>query len=423
MGYALGMKPRHLLPVVRRDMSRFPAVFLGGPRQSGKSTLVRQLAREAGDARVITFDDVNDRTFARRNPQEFIESLQGTVILDEVQRVPEIFLPLKLSIDTDRRPGRFLLTGSAHYLMLPKVTESLAGRVALETLWPFSQGEIDGTPDGFLTALFDDPQPDFSHPGQARTAIIRRIVQGSFPEVSLVESPEHRLQWYRSYVTTLIQQEVDAVSRIESVSDMARLLDLLSSRVGTLFNASEFSRTTGISASTLKRYVGLLEMTYAIQRIRPWAGAVTRQLTRTPKLLMPDTGLAAALSGRDEEGLERRPADLGPLLENFVGSELMKQASFSAPDVRLMHFRSHGGDEVDFVLQKGGGKVVGVEVKSATVLSPSDWQGLTRLKARLGAQFHRGVVLYCGREARRLEPDLWAYPVNALWEMSPPAGG
>lgn len=416
------MKPRQLLAHVREDLSRFPAVFLGGPRQSGKSTLVRQLAGEAGDARVITFDDLSDRAIARTSPQDFVDNLRGLVILDEVQRVPEIFLPLKLSIDRDRRPGRFLLTGSSHYLMLPKVTESLAGRIALQTLWPFSQGELDGAPDGFLAALFADAEPEFAQPGKERADVIRRLVRGSIPEVALVESREHRQQWYRSYVLTLIQQEVEAVSRIESVTDMTRLLNLLSSRVGTLLNASEVSRSTGISASTLKRYLGLLEMTFSIQRLRPWAGAVTRQLTRTPKLLMPDTGLAAALSDRDEEWLERRPADLGPLLENFVGSELMKQASFSAPDVRLMHYRSHAGDEVDFVLQKGGGRVVGVDVKSATVLSPGDWQGLSRLKKHLGSQFHRGVVLYCGRETRLVAPDVTAFPISALWEMGRPGG-
>lgn len=416
------MKQRHLLPALRRALSRFPAVFLGGPRQSGKSTLARLLAEEAGNARVITFDDIVERAAARSNPQDFVENLSGLVILDEVQRVPEIFLPLKLSIDRDRRPGRFLLTGSAHYLMSPKVSESLAGRVALETLWPFSQGEIDGAPDGFLAALFADPELDLHGPGEDRAAIMQRIVRGSFPEVSRAESPGHRRQWYRSYVTTLIQQEVAAVSRIESVSDMARLLSLLSGRVGTLLNASEVSRSTGISASTLKRYLGLLEQTYSIQRIQPWAGSVTRQLTRTPKLLMPDTGLATAFSDRDAAWLEHRPADLGPLLENFVGSELMKQASFSAPDVRVMHYRSHGGHEVDFVLQKGGGHIVGVEVKSATVLSPPDWSGLARLKSQLGSQFHRGVVLYCGRETRWLESGITACPVSALWDTRVPAG-
>jgi hypothetical protein len=400
-----------------------PVVLLNGARQTGKSTLVQQVARRSWPSKYVTLDDATVEAAARNDPQGFLAGQTGPVIIDEVQRAIELFLPIKLAVDRDRRPGRFLLTGSANVLMLPKLADSLAGRMEILTLWPLSQGEINGVREGFVDRLLAD---EFSlsafKPADLeiqREALIGLISRGGFPEVLDRPEAERRQAWYRSYVTTLLQRDVRDLSNIEGLSDFPRLLALLAARAAGLLNLSDVSRATTISQTTLKRYMALLQTMYLVVLLPPWTANLETRLVKAPKLMLSDTGLLASLLEVDEQRILNNSTLLGSMLENFVVMELRKQISWSRKRPQMFHFRTHGGNEVDIVLEEPAGNLVGIEVKASAGLSADDFKGLRALRSLVGQRFRRGVVFYTGTEAVGFGEDLLALPVTALWRSEP----
>lgn len=395
-----------------------PVVLVEGPRQSGKSVLVRDLVGAHRPARYLTLDDALTLSSALNDPQGFVLGLETPVVLDEVQRAPEVFLPIKLSVDEDRTPGRFTLTGSANVLLLPQVADSLAGRMRIVTLWPLSQGEIVGAKEHFIETMFSGDQLKSFTGRETRESYAEIITRGGFPEAVSLPSGSPRDGWMSAYVTTLLERDIRELAAVGDRVGLPRLLRLLAARSGTLLNVSDLSRTTGITRSTLDRYLALFNKVFAVQLIPAFAGDVGRRLVRSPKLLFGDSGLAAHLVGLDSHRLVSDPDTLGPMLETFVGTELLKQMTFLSERFELMHFRDGAGNEVDWVLEDSQGRLVGIEVKATSTPSNREFRGLRAFAESVGSRFHRGIVLHTGTVAMPMGDGLWALPIDALWRMS-----
>lgn len=409
---------RNITPHVLAALEDSPVVLLHGARQAGKSTIAKRIADEAHPARYITLDRAAVLAAASRDPEGFVAELAGPVVIDEVQRVPELALAIKAEVDRYRRPGRFLLTGSANILLLPRLAESLAGRMQILTLWPFSQGEIEGIREQFVDRVFDPARLPGAEAVVKRDELVRRILAGGYPEV-VTRAPARRSPWFESYITTILSRDVRDISqRIERLHQLPRLLTVLAARTGTLLNVLDISRTLGIPHTTLTRYLTLLQITFLVHLLPAWAANVRRRLAKSPKIALVDTGLAAHLIGLDARGLTDNPELWGSLLETFVITELLKQATWSEVQPRFSHFRTVKGEyEVDVVLESRAGRVVGIEIKATASVDAHDFRGLHELARASGRKFVRGIVLYLGEESVPFGSGMTALPVSSVWRM------
>jgi predicted AAA+ superfamily ATPase len=391
-----------------------PAVLVHGARQVGKSTLVERLAADAHPARYLTLDDATTLAAASADPDGFVAGLgEQAVVLDEVQRVPELFRALKARIDRTRTPGRFLLTGSANVLAIPALADSLAGRMEIVTLWPLAEQELEAAEGTLIDRLF---ARRFEAPPRSRApGVVDRILRGGYPEAVSRTSLARRRAWYGSYITTILQRDVRDLASIEGLGQLPRLLALLASRTAGLLNFSDLSRSLAIPQSTLKRYFALLEATHLVRPLPAWSTNLGLRLAKAPKLFLGDVGLAAHLVGADVRRLQDDGPLMGALLENLVAMELTKQASWSDAAPALFHFRTATGHEVDLVLEDASGRIVGVETKASRTVSGHDFKGLRALAAAAGKRFLRGVVLAMHDEPVSFGPDLWAIPMSSLW--------
>ncbi len=413
--YSVGMIQRHITPAIVAALADTPVVLVNGARQTGKSTLVQWIAANEHPARYLTLDEPGVLAAAHRDPTGFLRSLEGPVVLDEIQLAPEMFRNIKLEVDRNRQPGRFLLTGSANVLMLPRLSDSLAGRMEILTLWPFSQGEMEGIRETFIDAVFADSLGNGAVPALDRAALVDRILVGGYPEVIGRSSVARRKAWFDSYISTMIQRDVRDIADIEGRTQLPRLLELLAIQAMSLLNMSELSRSMGIPHTTLKRYLSLLEATFLIQTLPAWSGNVRKRLIRSPKMMLIDTALVAHLLAMDRKRLMEDSPVVGPLLESFVAQELRKQITWSSVRPKLFYYRTAAGREVDFVLEGAGGRLVGIEVKASATLDRRDFRGLDDLAQATGKRFHRGILLYTGSEVIPFARNLHALPVSALW--------
>lgn len=389
-------------------------VVVVGARQAGKSTLVRIVAGDR-QAEWRNLDSAEARAAAEVDPSGFVDS-PDVLVIDEIQRVPELLLAIKERVDTDPRPGRFLLTGSARVLGLRALPDTLPGRTETVELWPFSQGEIDGSPDGFIDAVFDGPTPRHSST-VSRADYAERVVRGGFPEAVARTRADRRERFFDSYVGDLIARDVSQLSEIERPAQMRALLGLLAARSGNLLVANALSSDLQVSARTVHRYLSLLEEVYLIKRIPAWARNVSARAVGTPKLAFVDSGVAANLLDADARSLLRPGGPFGPLLEGFVAMELARQIGWSQRRVELSHYRTKDGTEVDIVLEDRRGRVVGIEVKAATTVRADDFRGLRHLADRLGPDLIAGIVLHTGTQTLSFGPRMRAMPLSSLWEM------
>jgi predicted AAA+ superfamily ATPase len=411
----LAMYSRNLSRRLLEALSDTPVVLLHGARQSGKSTLARAIASGPHPARYISLDDATSLAAASADPQGFVRGLEGPVVVDEVQRAPGLFLAIKQAVDEDRVPGRFLLTGSANVLLLPQLAQTLVGRLEVLTLWPLSQGEIDGRREGLIDALFGEVPPFSPETAEPQTGVWPRIRRGGYPEALARPTADRRDAWFGAYVTTLLQRDIRDLASIEGLADLPRLLGLVAANAGNLVSFAELSRDAGIAQTTLKRYLALLETSFLVQRLPPWSANLGKRLIKTPKLYLGDTGLAAHLLGWGEDERSEEGRDAGRLLENFVFMELTKAINWSRVQPRLYHFRAASGSEVDFVLEDRSGRCVAIEVKAGTSLGEKDFSGLKALRDALGERFRCGVVLYAGSEPVPFGRGLFALPLQHLW--------
>jgi len=408
---------RNIESRILRALKDTPVIFINGARQTGKSTLVKKIGSEITNFSYLTFDDANLLSSATSDPSGFIKNLSGTTVIDEAQKAPGLMPAIKLAVDNDRRPGSFILTGSANILLLPSVSESLAGRMEIVTLYPLSQGELENSEDGFIDRIFSGHPFDSSAPSPAGLPVTERILRGGFPEAFLRTEDDRRNAWYGSYISAVLQRDIRDMANIEGLAELPRLLAYVAAGTGSIVNMSDMSRGIGLPHSTLKRYLSFLEMAFLLKRIPAWSANAVKRLVKAPKLYLCDTGLAAHLAGASAQRYAREPMLRGQLFENFAALELAKQVTWStAYGVRLCHYRTGDGREIDFILENPAGHVAGVEVKSSVSVGPEDFSTLRQLAATLGERFIKGIVLYAGDRVLPFGDKMLAVPVWHLWQ-------
>ena len=416
---------RYLENRITESLKHFPAVLLTGARQVGKSTLAQSLIGSAWPAEYFSLDDRLTLDAALRDPDGFVSGLPVPSVIDEIQRAPDLLRALKRAIDRNRRPGQYLLTGSANILSLPSVSESLAGRVALQTLYPFSWPEMEGVAvPGIINDLFEvKTAPELmkrlpKKPARdLRPRIIEQIITGGYPPVVFMDSHRARHEWHAAYRQTYLERDIRNLRAIENIPDFNRLLTLAALRTGKLLNLSELSRETGLPFSTLRRYMNLLEVTYQIFLIRPYFTHAGKQIVKTPKLYFNDTGTAAHLSGLDTWESIERSAALGPMVETWVASELSKLLPLLDPRFKLYFWRTQGGREVDFLVERGD-QLVAIEVKWAAGLKKDNFRGLAACAEILKERLRFSVLLHSGRESVPFSERGVALPLPVFFGMT-----
>jgi uncharacterized protein len=406
--------PRQATSAIVEALADTPVVLVNGARQAGKSTLVRAVAGERA-AEWRDLDRPQDRQSALADPVGFV-AFDGLMVIDEIQRAPELLLAIKTAVDADPRPGRFLLTGSSRLLGLRDLPDTLPGRMETIELWPFSQGEIDSAPDGFTEAAFR-LGPAIRHESTVtRAEYADRVVRGGLPE-AVARSDTRRGRFLDSYLQNLIDREVRQLAEIERVPQLTTLIRLLAARSGLLVSAGSLESELKLSRPTVARYMQLLEEVFLVKRIPGWSRNLGTRATIATKLIFVDSGIAARLLALDAHTLRRPGSPFGPLLEGFVLSELTRQLTWAKEPVDLYHYRDHNKVAVDAILENRRGRVVGIEVRAASTVRPDDFKGLRRLADKLDDDFLLGVVFYTGDTTLPFGPKLRAMPVSALWQL------
>ena len=405
--------PRYIRPRLLEALADTPAVLIHGPRQCGKTTLAQLIGEELG-YRYFTFDDAAVLAAAREDPVGFVARLPERSVLDEVQRAPALFASLKRAIDQERKAGRFILTGSANVLLVPQLSDSLAGRMEIVRLYPLAQCELAGKEPTFLDELLAGTLK-LSHDGRLGAALAERLLKGGSPEPQRRPTWRRRRDWYREYVETIVQRDIRELARISRLQAIPRLLKLAAGQSARLLNVSDLASPFQLSRPTIRDYLGLLEQIFLIDFLPPWHSNRIKRLVKTPKLHLGDTGLAGALLGLDVAQLNEDRGLLGQLLETFVYGELKRQASWHKTDLGFYHFRDKDGYEVDLVIQQDGRRFAGIEVKAASTVTERDFRGLRRFRDVVGKGFHAGVVLYDGEHVLPFGEGMHAVPLSALW--------
>lgn len=393
-----------------------PVVLLTGARQTGKSTLMATIA-QAFNYSSYTFDSLTTFASAKSDPVGFITSIPKPAILDEVQRIPEIFLPIKHDVDQHRQPGRFALTGSANPLLIPQLGDTLAGRMSILELYPLSQGELKGIFDDFIDLVLSKKQPDIIT--IAKQELTEKIMIGGYPTVQSINGEQRNL-WFDNYITAILKREITELAKIEGIVEFPQLLRLLATRAGSILNVSEISRTSTLVNTTLRRYLALLQTVFMIYFLPAWSINLGKRLVKSPKLYLADTGLLSHLLGINQERLLIDTTLMGSLLENFVLNELKKQATWSRKRVQFYYYRTVDGIEVDIVIEDQAGNIVGIEVKASETVTASDFKGLKHMQEAYKARFVQGIVLYTGSENIPFGKNLFALPIASLWAEQRP---
>lgn len=411
---------RRLNQVVRDRMTQEPVIILQGPRTVGKSTLLRSMAASLG-REIVDLDDLPTRDAVRADPSLFLRG-PPPVLVDEFQHVPEILDAIKAELNMDSRPGRFVIAGSTRYSTLPATAQALTGRMHRVDVRPLSQGEVAETREDFAETLLADPAlltaaPPSSTP---RDDYVRRVVTGGFPLVLRRAKPSDRARWFDDYVELIIERDVLEISRVRQRVQLPRLLRQLASQTGQILNIAKAAAAIGMDKSTAENYTKLLEAVFVLQQLPAWGTTLGSRVGAAPKIHVVDSGLAARLLRLTESKLAAASApaltEFGHLLETFVAGEVSKQLDWLEEPVIRAHWRTHDGDEVDLVAERGDGRVAAVEVTAASRVSGDALKGMLGLRRRLGAHFLGGAILYAGIRSYTYEDRVHVVPVDRLWK-------
>ncbi|MBV9221683.1 MAG: ATP-binding protein [Methylobacteriaceae bacterium] len=406
------MYPRFAQARLEQALADTRVVLLAGPRQAGKTTLARSLADER--RAFYNLDNATTLDAASRDPAGFVRNLDHAII-DEVQRAPGLLLAIKESVDADPRPGRFLLTGSANLITLPRVADSLAGRMETVQLLPLAQSEIvSETPPSFLEAAFRGEPPRVARE-LFGGALVEAVLSGGYPEALVRKAWARRQDWYLEYVDAIVQRDVRDVANVDQLDRMARLLRVLAEHSSQLVNHSDAGARIGLNHVTTQRYTTVFERLFLIRTLPPWHSNALKRLTKTPKLHFLDTGLLAALRGITPERIARDRRVFGPLLETFVFCEVLKLAGWSSERLAFSHYRDKDQNEVDVIIEDRSGRMVGIEVKASATVTSEDFRGLRRLAETNPDQFAIGMVLHDHHRPVPFGDRLWAVPISAMW--------
>lgn len=409
------MYTRYAEAHLREALQDTPVVLIHGSRQCGKTTLALTAGDDLG-YHYISFDDDNQLRAAKADPVGFVQSLPEKTILDEIQRAPELFTSLKARVDRNRQPGSFILTGSANVLLLPKLADSLAGRMEILRLRPLAQCEIADIRPTFLEQLF---RSDFSATNNRNSFprlgedLAKILCLGGYPAALARNTEKRRSAWYRDYISTLIQRDVQDISSIRNLDSLPRLLALAAGQTARLFNATDLAAPFAISRPTIREYLALLEQIFLIEQLQPWHSNRLSRLIKTPKMHLTDTGLVCSLLGINHQALWQDKALLGQLLETFIYQELRKYADWHDESVSFYHFRNKDKVEVDIVIEQGR-RLAGIEIKAAATVTQNDFKGLKKLSEASGKRFVAGVVFYDGENILPFGERLFAVPISLL---------
>lgn len=410
------MYSRFISHSITEALEDTPAILITGARQTGKSTLCKQLIVSGTfKGQSVTMDDPATLAAAMADPLGFLEGLNKHVIIDEIQRATGLFLSIKKLIDEDRKERRIILTGSADVMTLPKVADSLAGRIEIHQLWPLSQNEIRGQVPAFLktltseSALFPSVKTDWED-------IIQMIKTGGYPEAVQRSTDGRRAKWFESYILAILQKDIRELANIEGLMQLPNVLQLIAARIGSTINFSDIARLSGIKSTTLQRYITLLEQVFLILKIPAWTPNTEGQFVKSPKIFLNDTGILCHLRGEGDSLFENRTT-AGSFLENFAVMEVIKQLSWTDDRLKPYHFSIHKGAEVDLVLEDQKKQLYGIEIKSTTTIQENDFRGLKKLAELAGKRFKKGIVLYTGEQTLGGfgGKNLYAVPIAALW--------
>lgn len=388
-------------------------VALLGPRQAGKSTLARRLAGDSFSAEYVTLDEEPVRALAADDPAGFIAARGRCTVIDEIQRAPELLLAIKARVDRDDAPGQFLITGSANLRRIPAVSDALPGRVDYLTLWPLSQGELAARRERFLERMFAGEPPVLTDAPLGRHEYAELLLAGGFPEAQ-ARPPLARALFFSSYVESIVERDVREVSRVRDPSALATLLRLVAARSGSLARFQALAREVGVDGKTAKAQLDVLERLFLIRVRRPWHVNLGQRQVKAPKLYVSDSGLLCSLVGADAARVRDDDGFAGALFETFAATELERQASWSEQPLTFWHFRE-AEREVDIVVERPSGEIVGVEVKASATVRPKDFAGLRHLRERVGDRMVAGAVLYAGARTLPFGERTWAVPLQAMW--------
>ena len=418
--------PRFAAARLAEALQDSPVVLLHGPRQCGKTTLARTLCgagplpealRGFPEYEYVNLEDRDTLAYARNDPVGFVDELPERAVLDEVQLAPWLFSDLKLEVDRNRTPGRFLLTGSMHVLFAPKLSNSLTGRLQIVPLHPLAQCERERHAPDFLERLFGDSFGDCR--GERLGAeLAERAADGGYPAALALPAGRRRARWHRNHIEVLAQRDVRELSQIRMVTEIPHLLEIASAQTAQVLNTSAIASDFGLNRGTVEHYLALLERVFALDRLPGWHRQRRARPVRAPKLHVGDTGLACALLGADAASLAKDRTLFGHLLETLVFQELRRQASWSGEKFAFFHYRDTQQAEVDIVIERGIDAVAGVEVKAGATVTEEDFKGIKKLARATGDRFAAGVVLYDGRMRVGFGDRFCAVPLRRLWETS-----
>lgn len=411
------MYRRSILDIIESATLDTPVIVITGARQTGKSTLCRQLMDgKKFSGKMVTLDDPSTLSAAGSDPLGFLQSLDKHLIIDEIQRVPELLLSIKKLVDDDRMHHRYILTGSTDVMAMPKVADSLAGRTEIHHLWPLAQTEIRQKKSNFLQTLVL-PEKSFSDGKMDLTDILEVISIGGYPEALQRGQESRRMVWFDNYITAVLQKDIRELSNVEGLTQLPNILSLLATRVGSTINFSDIARLSAVKNTTFQRYMTLLENVFLIIKIPAWTPNAEGQFVKSPKIFLNDTGLLCHLRGETSGTLIENRTTAGAFLENFVVMEIIKQLSWSELYLRPFHFSTHRGAEVDLVLEDNRRKLYGIEIKSRASIRQEDFKGLKKLAEISGDRFERGIVLYSGDQVLGGfgGKNLSAVPIGNLW--------
>ena len=411
------MHKRNLRFAVKEALQDTPVIVLNGARQVGKSTFCKQLIADGLlQAQLVTLDDPSTLAAAQADPLGFIEGLNKHLIIDEVQRAPALLLSIKKVVDDNRKERRIILTGSADVMSLPKIADSLAGRIEIHKLWPFSQDELRTQHSDFLNILLSNDS-GFASLKTPWDEIIQMIVNGGYPETLTRPTQSRKSKWFDSYITSVLQKDIRELANIEGLAQIPNVLSLIATRVGSTVNLSDISRLSGIKNTTLQRYMALLEYVFLIVKIPAWTPNKEGQYVKSPKIFLNDTGLLCHLRGESFQSIRANKTQAGALFENFVVLEIIKQLSWSDYPLKPYHFSIHKGAEVDLVLEDNAKRLYGLEIKATATLKEQDFKGLKQLAKLSGGKFKKGILLYNGDQfLTGFGENMYAVPIAALWQ-------
>jgi hypothetical protein len=405
---------RHARRTLLEALAESRAVALLGARQVGKSTLAQELATNDFPARYISLDDEVIAGAARADPRGFIAEVDGPTVIDEIQRAPGLLLAIKQRVDGNQARGQFLLTGSANILTLPTIADALPGRVEYVNLWPFSQGELHGIREGFIDALLNGEFPKLSQAPVGRRAIAQMLATGGYPALQ-VRSVRGRVRFFSSYLASIIDRDLPDVAGVRNAHDVERLLHVVAARSAALTSFHRMGVELGGNTNTVRHHTKILEDLFLIRRLKPWYTNLGSRQVKTAKLHVVDSGLLAFLIGANEQRITTDGTVAGMMLESFVAMELLRQSDWLDEPVSLYHYRDKQQREVDIVIERYSGEVVGVEVKASATVRGADFAGLRYLRDKLGDRFRGGVALYLGSDTIPFGDRLAAVPLSGLW--------